>query len=322
MLRMLTIARLGAVIIITVLLAGLASAAAPAAIAPTLGMADSFAVLAGTAITNVPTSAITGDVGLYPAAGSNYAGLTMSDIVTGTIYARDETGPAGAVVDPVLLNTAKTDLVAAYDGLASQTCDTTYAGTKDLVGLTLVPGVYCADAFELSGTLTLNGADTDVWVFNSESTLITSGAADVVLLTGGVPCSVWWRVGSSATLGVNTSLAGNIIALTSISLATGATLDGRALARNAAVTMDQNTITIPICTLDTPTSVITEIHDANHVEVTSAPVGTIVHDMAMVMVTGTVDMPMPTGIVTFTVYHNQTCSAYISQFENRTLRTE
>jgi hypothetical protein len=105
---------------------------------------------------------------------------------------------------------------------------------------------------------------------------------------------------------VNTSLAGNIIALTSISLATGANLDGRALARNAAVTMDQNTITIPICALDTPTSVTTEIHDANHVEVTSAPVGTIVHDMATV--TGTVDMPMPTGTVTFTVYHNQTCS--------------
>ena len=132
MLRMLTIARLGAVIIITVLLAGLASAAAPAAIAPTLGMADSFAVLAATAITNNPTSAISGDVGLSPAAGSNYAGLTILDMVTGTIYAVDASGPAGSVVNPVLLTTAKTDLVAAYDALASQTCDTTYAGTKPI----------------------------------------------------------------------------------------------------------------------------------------------------------------------------------------------
>ena len=115
-----------------------------------------------------------------------------------------------------------------------------------------MPGVYCADDFTLSGILTLNGAATDVWVFKSASTLITSGTANVILSTGGVPCSVWWQVGSSATLGTNTSLAGNILALTSISLATGANLDGRALARNGAVTMDQNTITLPICALAAP----------------------------------------------------------------------
>jgi len=196
-------------------------------------------------------------------------------------------------------------LVTAYDALASQGCDITYPGVHDLVGETLVPGVYCADAFELSGILTLNGADTDVWVFKSAATLITSGTANVILTSGEEPCYVWWQVTSSATLGTNTSLAGNILALTSISLATGANLDGRALARNAAVTMDQNTITIPICALATP-SITTEIHDANHVEVTSAPIGTIVHDMAMV--TGTIGMPMPTGIVSFPVYANQPCS--------------
>ncbi|MBN1666620.1 MAG: DUF3494 domain-containing protein, partial [Anaerolineales bacterium] len=111
----------------------------------------------------------------------------------------------------------------------------------------LVPGVYCADNFALSGILTLNGAATDVWVFKSAGTLITSGAANVILISGIEACYVWWQVGSSASLGTDTSLAGNILALTSISLATGANLDGRALARNAAVTMDQNTITRPIC---------------------------------------------------------------------------
>jgi len=150
-------------------------------------------------------------------------------------------------MDPVLLTTAKGDLVTAYDALASQGCDITYPGVHDLVGETLVPGVYCADAFELSGILTLNGADTDVWVFKSAATLITSGTANVILTSGEEPCYVWWQVTSSATLGTNTSLAGNILALTSIALATGANLDGRALARNGAVTMDQNSITRPIC---------------------------------------------------------------------------
>ncbi len=290
---------------LVVSLAVLRSAAAPMATSPPLGMADSFAVLAATAITNVPTSAISGDVGLSPAAGSNYAGLTAVDIVTGTIYAVDTTGPAGSVNDPALLTTAKTDLVAAYNALASQTCNTTYPGSQDLIGLTLVPGVYCADDFTLSGVLTLNGAATDVWVFKSASTLNTSGAANVILPNGGVPCDVWWQVSSSATLGTNTSLAGNILALTSISLATGADLSGRALARNGAVTMDQNTITIPICAV-VAASITTQIHDANHVEVTSAPTGTIVHDMATV--TGAIGAPAPTGTVSFTVYANQTCA--------------
>jgi len=301
MLRMRILAQL-VVLTVVASLAGLPAAASPTAVAPPLGMAGSFAILAATAITNVPTSAITGDVGLSPAAGSNYSGLTAPEVI-GTIYAVDATGPAGSVVSPTLLTAAKTDLVTAYNALASQTCDVTYAGSKDLIGLTLVPGVYCADDFGLSGVLTLNGAATDVWVFKSASTLITTGTANVVLLTGGVPCSVWWQVGSSATLGTNTSLAGNILAVTSISLATNANLDGRALARNGAVTMDQNIITRPVCALAAP-SVSTEIHDANHVVVTSAEIGTIVHDTATV--TGT--LGMPTGVVSFTVYANQACS--------------
>ncbi len=303
MLRKRSIARLVALTII-VSLAALPSAAAPTATSPPLNTADSFVVLAGTAITDIPTSAITGDVGLSPGAGSNYAGLTAAE-VTGTIYAVDASGPAGSVVNPALLTTAKTDLVAAYGALAGQGCDTTYGGVQDLVGLTLVPGVYCADAFELSGTLTLNGANTDVWVFKSASTLITSGTANVVLSTGGVPCDVWWQVGSSATLGTNTSLAGNILALTSISLATGANLDGRALAQNAAVTMDSNTITLPICALAVPV-ITTEIHDNDHVEVIFAQIDTVVHDMATVAGTQGIT---PTGTVTFTVYANPTCAA-------------
>lgn len=227
-----------------------------AATSPTLGNAASFAVLGGTAITNVPTSVITGDVGLSPAAGSNITGLAVTSQVSGTIYAVDASGPAGSAGNnPTLVNNAKTDLVSAYDALSAApnvACDTTYPGAKDLVGESLVAGIYCADTFALSGTLTLTGSG--VWIFRSAATLTTSGTANVV---GGDPCDVWWKVVSSATLGTNTSLKGNILALTSITLNTGATLTGRALARNGAVSLDSNTInqscTSPVTPTPTPT---------------------------------------------------------------------
>ncbi len=108
-----------------------------------------------------------------------------------------------------------------------------------------MPGVYCANAFTLTGTLTLNGSSTDVWIFKSASTLITSGTAEVV----GPPnaCYVWWRVVSSATLGTGTKFIGNILASTSISLKTGASLEGRAFAYTGAVTLESNTIAGAIC---------------------------------------------------------------------------
>ena len=223
-----------------------------AASSPGLGEAASFAILAGTEITNVPTSVITGDVGLSPAAGSNIAGLTSAE-VSGTIYAVDATGPDGSTGNnPGLVNQAKTDLITAYDALSAVpnvACDGADYGaiTKDLVGLTLTPGVYCANAFELSGTLTLDaeGDANAVWIFRSAATLTTSdgGVAEVVFTDGiGSSCNVWWKVASSATLGTNTSFIGNILALTSIAMNTGASLNGRVLARNGAVTLQSNTI--------------------------------------------------------------------------------
>ena len=243
--------RLGGTILVSALLIFAAFTIAvtdvSAATSPSLGSAQSFAILAATAITNVPTSAITGDVGLTPHAGSYYAGLTAAQ-VTGTIYAVDTSGPAGSVSNPTLLNTARGDLVTAYGALASQGCDVSYTGVKDLAGLSLVPGVYCATAFTLSGTLTLQGSG--VWIFKSTSTLITSGTANVV---GGDPCNVWWWVASSATLGTNTKLIGNILALADIELQTGARLNGRALAQTAAVTLESSTINRGICSVATTT---------------------------------------------------------------------
>jgi hypothetical protein len=223
-----------------------------AATSPSLGNAAGFAVLAGTAITNVPTSIITGDVGLSPAAGSKITGLTNAE-VSGTIFAPDATGPAGATGDnPSLLTSAKNDLVTAYNALSlapNVNCTVDYGAVNtDLATLTLTPGIYCSNTFSLSGTLTLDdsGGAGGVWIFRSEATLITSpGSVAKVQFLGvnGSPCNVWWKVVSSATLDTGTEFIGNILALTSITMNTGATLKGRALTRNAAVTLDSNTIT-------------------------------------------------------------------------------
>jgi hypothetical protein len=226
-----------------------------AATSPTLGTASTFAVFAATEVTDAspPASAIKGDVGLR-AAGSNYAGITSGE-VTGTIYSVDASGPAGRVTNPTLINSAYNDIVSAYGALASQSCDHTFpTGTQSLNGLNLVAGVYCADAFTLSGTLTLSGPTSGVWIFKSSADLITSGAANVV---GGDPCNVWWWLASSATLGTNTELTGNILALTAITLAHGAILNGRALVQTAAVTLDATTVNITCAIASTVTSPIT-----------------------------------------------------------------
>jgi hypothetical protein len=199
-----------------------------AATSPTLGTAGSYSVLGHTTVTNTGNTTMPGDLG-----------VSIGGAPTG--FPPGVVGPPGTIRNAGDSLAAQNANTAAF-GTIDQGCDTTYAGTKDLVASNLVAGVYCADAFTLSGTLTLSG--TGVWIFKSASTLITSGTANVV---GGDPCSVWWREVSSATLGTNTSLTGNILALTSISLQTGAHLNGRALAQTGAVTLDANVITGAAC---------------------------------------------------------------------------
>jgi len=236
--------------------------AASAAQTVQLGTASPFAVLAGTAVTDVPTSAITGDVGLSPAAGTNYAGLTQAE-VTGTIYSTNGTGPAGNVDDPALLTTAKNDLTTAYVAAAGQPPTSTFvAGDNQLGGQTLVPGVY---AFGHAATanitaaspLVLNGEGNTnaVFVFQASSDLVTASNSVVQLENGAQACNVFWQVGSSATLNSASTFVGTIMALTSATLDTGATVQGRVLARNGAVTLDANTITSPTtCATTSPTA--------------------------------------------------------------------
>lgn len=189
-----------------------------------------FAVLAGATVTCAGASTITGDVGVSP--GSAITGFPAPCTDVGTL----RIPPAS---DPAQLN-----LTTAYTTLAALPCSSTVG--PDLAGLTLVQGVYCvnAAASNLTGTLTLDaqGNPNAVWVFRMSSTLITSSGSTVSVINGGNACGVQWQVSSSATIGSGTTFVGNILALTSISLNTGANLTGRALARNGAVTLDTNTI--------------------------------------------------------------------------------
>jgi hypothetical protein len=250
-------------------LALLGTAFAPAASAAQtvqLGTATPFAVLGATAVTDVPTSSITGDVGLSPAAGTNYAGLTQAE-VTGTIYSTNGTGPAGNVNDPALLTSAQNDLTTAYVAAAGQPPTTTFvAGDNQLGGKILTPGVY---AFGHAATanitaaspLVLNGlGDTNaVFVFQASSDLVTASNSVVQLENGAKACNVFWQVGSSATLDSSSTFVGTIMALTSATLDTGATVQGRVLARNGAVALDANTITAPSsCAVTTTTTTTTK----------------------------------------------------------------
>jgi serine protease AprX len=201
-----------------------------------LGTAESFAVLAGATVTNTGPSTINGNLGLSPGTAVTGFGPGM---VSGTTQ----------VADTIALK-AQSDLTIAYDDAAARA--PAVAAPADLGGLTLTPGVYeNASSFGLTGALTLDaqGDPNAVFVLQAGSTLTTGSASQVKLVNGAQACNVFWKVGSSATLGTGTVLAGNILALTSISISDGVTLQGRALARNGAVTLINDTITAAHCAI-------------------------------------------------------------------------
>lgn len=226
----------GSIGLAAVLAAALAGTALAAQAQVGLGTAASFAVLAGTTITNTGATTITGDVGLQP-------GTALTGFTTVTLNG------AQHVADAVALQ-AKNDLVTAYTDAAGRTPVT--AVPTELGGTTLKPGVYGSATLGLTGTLTLDGEG--VYIFQAGSTLITAPNSSVALINGASACNVYWQVGSSATLGTATSFKGTILALTSISLQTGATLEGRALARNGAVTLDANVIDSSACAAPLPSA--------------------------------------------------------------------
>ena len=213
-----------------------------------LGTADAVAVLAGSTVTNTGSSTIDGSVGVSPS--SAITGFPPGYVTGGTIHAGD-----------AVATQAHNDLVTAYNKAAGLVGATVLTGT-DLGGLTLAPGIYSfASAAQLTGTLTLDaGNDPNAtFVFQIGSTLTTASSSAVAFIDGGDGDEVFWQVGSSATLGTSTAFAGNILALTDITLTTSANIScGRALARNGKVTLDSNVVSIASAgcvTPGTPTSV-------------------------------------------------------------------
>jgi len=198
-----------------------------------LGSTATFAVLAGATITSTGLSVITGDLGLSP--GTAVTGFPPG-IVNGALH----TGDAAAA-------TAKADLSTAINSANALTLPILLAG--DLGGRTLVPGLYkSTSSLAVTGALTLDaqGNPNAVWVFQIASTLTTLSGSQIILTGGAQASNVFWVVGSSATLGTTSVFKGTIMAYASITITTGATVDGRALAEVGAVTLDSNIITVPV----------------------------------------------------------------------------
>jgi len=251
----------------TIAVATLLYGASPALAQARLGTAASFAILAGTPdVTNTGPSVIIGDLGIHPAIA--VTGFPPG-LVIGAIHAGD-----GVALQ------AKNDLTNAYTVLAGEPCPPSHALGPALVGLTLTPGVYCfasAALLAVNGTLTLDaqGDPNAEFIFQVGSALTVQSGSTVRMINGGSFCNVLWQVGSSATIGTNSDFIGNIVALTSIALQTGANVFGRALARNGEVTLDDNHISNGGCFNAAPLATPTLAKDFSPATINSGGVSTL-----------------------------------------------
>jgi hypothetical protein len=209
-----------------------------------LGTAGSYAVLAGTTVTNTGPSTVTASLGVSP--GTAVTGFPPGIVSNGSIHA----------ADAAALN-AQAALTTAFNDAAGRS--TTGAISADLAGQTLTTGVYTGGALALSGTLTLDaqGDPSAVFVFQAASTLTTGSSSRVSLINGADACNVFWVIGSSATIGTGSNFVGTVLALTSISAQTNATIHGRLLARNGQVSLDSNAFTVSSCRTGAATSTST-----------------------------------------------------------------
>ena len=225
------------------------STAAQAATLVPLGTAGTYAILAGSGITNTGITTITGDVGSSPTPSeTGFAACPAANCVTLTGANHNNPAPNDAVTQG-----AKAALTTAFNNAAGQTPSVVLT---ELAGQTLVAGVYtsASGTFGMSGTLTLDGANNanSVFIFQTASTLITGGTGNINLIRGAQACNIFWKIGSAATLGAGSNIDGTIMAHDSISLGSGVTVIGRLLAGEqasgaGAVTLIHDTIIRPAC---------------------------------------------------------------------------
>lgn len=219
-----------------------------------LNSAGNYVILAGSEISNIPTSNITGNIGISPASAAFITGFSMvytagdaqstSAQVTGNLYASDYAAPT-----PATLTTAQGDLTTAYNNAAGRTSTDIVLISGNIGGLTLTPGLYkSSGSLEISsGDLTFDakGNADAVFIIQIASTLNTTSGRKVILAGGAQAANIFWQVGTSATLGTTSVFKGTIMADQSISLGTGSSVEGRLLARIAAVTLEGNTLVKP-----------------------------------------------------------------------------
>jgi hypothetical protein len=211
-----------------------------------LGTAAPFAILTKSGITDVPSSAINGDVGASPITGAAIH-LTCPEVMTGTIYSVNAAGPLPCrVIDPTLLTKAVANMQTAYTNAAGRTNPNfVNLGAGHIGGLTLAPGLYkWTTAVSIATNLTLSGGADDVWIFQIAGILTQASATKVILEGGARPKNVFWQTAGAVAIGTTAHFEGTILAKTKIAMKTGASANGRLLAQTA-VTLQQNAVTRP-----------------------------------------------------------------------------
>ena len=265
-----------------------------------LGTAGSYSVLAGQSVSNTGPSKLGADLGVNP--GTALTGFPPGEVL-GNVHATDAHSLQ-----------AQSDLTIAYNALAAQADDSQI--TADLGGQTLTPGVYEATSTAgLTGTLSLDaeGDPDSVFIFQVGSALTTAPNSTVALLNGAQACNVFWQIGSSATLDTDTSFVGSILALTSITINTASTVDGRALARNGSVTLDSNTFTNSECSTGATVPPVTTVPPTG----TTEPTGTTGPTVTSPPTTATPTVS-PTVTPTATTTPTMTATATVTPTETPT----
>jgi hypothetical protein len=214
-----------------------------------LGTAGNYVILAKTAINNSSTSAVTGDLGLSPAATSYITGLALTDAtgyatssqVTGKVYAADMAAPT-----PINMTTAVSNMITAYNDAAGRpTPDFSELGTGNIGGRTLTPGLYkWTSTVSMPSNVVISGGANDVWIFQISGDLTMSSAVNIMLTGGAQAKNIFWQVAGQATIGTTAHFEGIILSMTGITFQTGSSLNGRALAQTAVI-LDNNAVTKP-----------------------------------------------------------------------------